>query len=112
MDFSEIIMLKIVAIILCDSIIIRIIIIGLVIFDFIQKQKKFQNIKFDNLFIGALILILNSILNINLIITNFVVLGVASSILKFCKIEKFLTIYLLFVSFEGVWMFCSSLLQI
>lgn len=109
MTFSEIIMLKIIAFILCDNIIMRIIIIGLLISSFIKKTKERQKIYIDDLFLGIIIFILNYILNINLIITNFVILGVISSILKFYKIEKFLTIYLFFVLFEGVWMFCLNL---
>ena len=109
MNFSEIIMLKILSFILCNNIIMRIIIVGLSLFEFTRYPKKIQNIKINNLLIGTLILIFNSILNINLIITNFIILGIISSILKFYKIEKFLIMYLLFVSFEGVWMFWVSL---
>lgn len=107
MNLNERIMLKCLALVLCENVLFRFIIICLLIKDIIVfKNKEKKNIK--SIIIGAFIIVFNNIVNINLTFENFLFLGIFSSMKKI-KIYSIINIYLVGIVLSGVCVFCLKL---
>ena len=110
MRLNDIFMFKLLSFIFCDNTLLRTIVILLFVIDvFFRRNKIKKSNKKDNLLIGNSIIILNELLNINLLRTNFVVFGLLSSLLSCLKKEKLINVYLFLVVIEGGIVFCQNL---
>lgn len=109
MKFSNLIMLKILSFILCNNLYLRIIIVSILISELIFRKNKKDTKKIKDVVMGSCIIFLNYILSIDLMIVNFLVLGVISSIFYFIKVERLINFYLFVVASYGVILTCLNL---
>ena len=110
MTLNELIMFKVLAFTLCDNIFLRIILVVLLLLDiFVNKRAKKSKSKFINLVKGYFLIFFNMILNVNFIVVNFLVLGVASSIWRGLKSDKIIGIYCVSLMFQGAIELCIRL---
>jgi len=109
MSLNNLIALKIVAIILSDNIILKLVVFCLLIYE-IFKRKNIRVVKNKkDLIIGSSLIVLNTIINIDFSFVNFLFLVVMSSFVLSFKLEKFINYYLVLVSMKGCVYFCLSL---
>ena len=108
MSFSNELTFKILALVLCDNIYLRVIILSfLLVRIFLRKEKAYKS--WCDYFIGVLIVTLNSIFTFDFMIINFIVLGLLSGYLSKVKYSSFLSLYLFCVLLEGVVVFCLKI---
>lgn len=108
MSFSKEIMFKVLAFVLCDNMLLRLVILFFLLLKIFKKKEKVNKDFFDWL-VGILIVALNGLFCVDFIIVNFVVLGFLSSVFKNVKCDYFLTFYLLCLVIKGVFEFCLML---
>lgn len=110
MNLNDLIMVKLLSFLLCDNVWMRVIILMFFVLDLLSKRKKIKKSKNkENILIGNLLIFLNEILNLNLILINFLFLGLMSSFLVFLKKDRLISIYFLLIVIEGGIFFCLNL---
>ena len=110
MNLNDLLMLKLLSFVLCNNTWMRLIVVITFCIDLLFKNTKIKKSKKrGNVLVGNFIIILNELLNMNLILINFVFLGVLSSFLICLKKDSFISIYFLLVVIEGGVTFCLNL---
>ena len=104
MSLSNELNFKLLALILCNNIYLRVTILLLLLVRIFRKNETIKK-SFNDWIIGCLIVVLNSIFVFDFMVINFIVLGFLSGYLNKMKCSAFLSLYLSFVLLEGVVVF-------
>ena len=104
MSLSNELTFKLLALILCNNIYLRLTILLLLLVEIFRKKETVKK-SFSDWAIGCLIVVLNSLFVFDFMVINFIVLGFLSGYLNKVKYSSFLSLYLLFILLEGVVVF-------
>lgn len=104
MKLNELLTLKIVAFLICDFWLMRILVIFLLCID-IACIKGNVKINIFNYFLGVSIIVLNSALSFDNKFENFIILGVFPLFFKKIAVIRYVRIYWLIIVLKGVYLF-------
>ena len=104
MSLSNELTFKLLALILCNNIYLRLTILLLLLVEIFRKKETVKK-SFSDWTIGCLIVVLNSLFVFDFMVISFIVLGFLSGYLNKVKYSSFLNLYLLFILLEGVVVF-------
>lgn len=108
MSFSKEIMFKVLAIVLCNNMVLRLAILLFLLLRIFKKKER-VNKSFWDWLIGGLVVVLNGLFCFDFMIINFAILGLLSGVSKNVKYESFITFYLFCLIIKGVFEFCLML---